>query len=214
MPAKKPIPEALPQDELVLAALARAERHRNPQLKSGLPIAVIKEHAGLDRRGWSTLQLRPQIERLEAAHLIRRSKRHSHAVWSLTDAGHKRLAEVRAAGTLGPLPESPQHREWRQAREAARLELDQLRTDLGLLLGQALDLLGENPHPPSQLWLDLAPRLARACTWLGSATYCLREWPEPDDNEADLETSTRRKTEEWAKHRTAPGVATFAGRMR
>jgi hypothetical protein len=66
MPAKKPIPEALPQDELVLAAVARAERHRNPKLKSGLPIAVIKEHAVLDRGGWSTLQLRPQIERLEA----------------------------------------------------------------------------------------------------------------------------------------------------
>ncbi len=135
-------------------------------------------------------------------------------VWSLTDAGHRRLAEVRAAGTLHPLAESPQHRKWRQAREAARLEIDQLRTDLGLLLGQALDLLDENPQPPSQLWPELAPRLVRACTWLGSATYCLREWPEPDDTTADLETSTRRKTEEWAKHRTAPGVATFAARIR
>lgn len=207
MPTRKPIPEALPQDELVLAAIDRAEHHRRPELSPGIPLGIIKDHAGLDAKGWSTLQLRPQIERLEAAKLIHRTKTFGRTVWTLTDAGQCRLAEMLAAGTLQPLPESPQHRKWREAREAARLEIDQLHADVGLLLGEAGDLHDADPQPPSQVWLDLAGRLANACRWLASATYCLREWPEPDDTKADLGHGGVRDFILWSHYRTAPGVS-------
>ena len=211
MPAKKRIPEALPQDELVLAAIDRAARHRHPDLRPGIPIAILKEHAGLSWGGWSTLQLRPQLERLEAAGLVRLFKSSSRVVWSLTDTGQQRLDDVRAAGKLDPLPEAPQHRRWRQAREAAHTEIDQLHTDLGVLLDEAAQLHQATSQPSSGAWLDLAGRLGNACKWLGSATYCLHEWPEPDDATADVTDRRPIDTTSWSTPRTAPGVAGSLG---
>jgi len=207
MPAQKRIPDALPQDELLLAAIDRADRHQAPSHRPGIPLSIIKQHAGIPHTGWSTLQLRPQLERLEAAKLILRSKHHGNPLWTLTAAGERQLAAVRAAGTLQPLPESPQHRRWREAQQAARLEIDQLRTDLGLLLNEAMDVFHESPQASSEVWLDLARRLANACSWLGSATYCLHEWPEPNDSTADLAYGGPREIIPWSRHRTAPGVA-------
>jgi hypothetical protein len=37
----------------------------------------------------------------------------------------------------------------------------------------------------SDVWFGLAGRLKKGCWQLGSATYCLQEWPEPDDARAD-----------------------------
>jgi len=160
MPARKRIPEALPQDELVLAAIDRAERHQALSHRPGIPLSTIKQHAGIEHTGWSTQQLRPQLERLEAAKLILRTKRHASALWTLTDAGERQLAAARDAGTLDALPESPQHRRWREAQQAARLEIDQLRTDVGLLLGEATDVLDETPQALSEVWLDLLARIS------------------------------------------------------
>jgi hypothetical protein len=207
MPTHKRIPEALPQDELVLAALDRAERHSDPDHGLGVHLATLKEHAGLDRGGWSTLRLRPQLERLEAAKHIRHFKRRSSIVWTLTDAGRTWLADVRATGELAPLPEAPRHRCWREAHEAARVEIDQLHADLGMLLKEAMSHHRAQPQPSSEVWRDLSERLANACTWLGSATYCLREWPEPDDDTADLASGGPREIIPWSRQRTAPGEA-------
>jgi hypothetical protein len=46
------------------------------------------------------------------------------------------------------LPEAPQHRCWREAREAARVEIDQLHADLGMLLKEAMShhRAHRNPH--------------------------------------------------------------------
>jgi hypothetical protein len=212
MPAKKRIRDALRQDELVLAALDRAERHRrNPERARGVLIAVLKEHAGLGRGGWATVRLRPQLERLEAARLIRRFKRSGNVVLSLTDAGQRRLTDARAAGKLDPLPEAPQHRRWRQAHEAARAEIDQLHVDVGVLLAEAVRLHEATPQPPSEAWFDLAGRLSNACEWLGAATYCSREWPEPDDAKADVTARRPLDTTPWSTRRTGPGVAGSMG---
>jgi hypothetical protein len=54
-----------------------------------------------------------------------------------------------------------------------------------VLLDEATALLNESGT--SDLWFDLAERLRLSARRLGSATYCLREWAEPDDGVADLD---------------------------
>jgi hypothetical protein len=53
---------------------------------------------------------------------------------------------------------------------------------------------------PSDEWFKLAPRLENDCWRLASATYCLREWPEPDDARADVDEGEfrgRRNVWQW-----------------
>jgi hypothetical protein len=129
MPAKKPTPEALPSKELVLAAIERAELHRikhdDPVLYRGKPhrpgvlLSVVKQHLGLAPGGATTVRLRPTWNELQAAGLIERGRSNGMTVWKLTDAGKKYLTHVRPAGDIGSLPESPQHRYWRDARTVA-----------------------------------------------------------------------------------------------
>jgi hypothetical protein len=42
----------------------------------------------------------------------------------------------------------------------------------------------------SDAWFALARRFEKQCERLGSATYCLQEWPEPDDASADIDDSS------------------------
>jgi len=185
MPANKPTPEAMPQDELVLAAIDRGERHRKPEHEPGIHLAILKQHAGLDRGGWATLRLRPQLERLEAAKQIRRFKRRGSVVWTLTDAGRKRLADVQATGKLAPLPESPQHQQWREAHAIAAEHIGEFAEKLQALLSDAAGLLGAHETADSDTWHATGQRLKRACERMESASYCLHEWPEPDDSRPD-----------------------------
>lgn len=59
------------------------------------------------------------------------------------------------------------------------------------LLREALDeadRLLNAEQTDSDAWYALAPRLHTTCRQLGSVTYCLREWPEPHDADADRDT--------------------------
>jgi len=40
---------------------------------------------------------------------------------------------------------------------------------------------------PSDAWFEFGKRLSAECRRLGSATYCLYEWAEPDDARADVD---------------------------
>jgi hypothetical protein len=64
-------------------------------------------------------------------------------------------------------------------REALRASV----TELGALLdaGQAR----------SDAWFEFGKRLSAECKRLGSATYCLSEWAEPDDARAALSSSCK-----------------------
>src|SRR5665811_650476 len=106
MPAEKPTPAELPSNDLILAAIERAVCHRGRD-EPDVPLSIIKEHLRLPHNGWTTLQLRPKLEALEAAGLIEKSRRRSSAVWALTGMGHRRLGIVRDCLTL---PEAGQHR--------------------------------------------------------------------------------------------------------
>lgn len=116
-----------------------------------------------------------------------RARRHGVPTWGLTDAGSRRVEGARRVGEPPALPESPQHRAWRLARVAAGQELERFRSALGERLGEAAELLQSDRPPHSDEWLKLADELQSACRRVGSASYCLREWAEPDDDLRDVD---------------------------
>jgi len=176
----------LPTDEQLLAAIHRAELHAG-RAESGIPLMFIKEHLDLPRRGWSKRQLRPQLDRLRSSGLVEQSRRHSRDVWTLTSVGRRRLAAARRAGRA-ELPESPQHRVWREARAEAEARIEGFRSDVHERLNAAAGVLDAGSDATSDAWLATCQHVRFACLRLASATYCLGEWPEPRDNSADPST--------------------------
>jgi hypothetical protein len=162
-------------DVTVLAAIDRAVRHR---VRPVVPIWSIFEHLGIPRR---SRRVRTQIFELVQAGAIERSRVRSIEQFSLTPAGRRRL---RRAGEV-ELPESPQHREWRNAQALAAQEIERFRDALRELLADARTLLDSGA--PSDVWFELAERLERKTRRLGSATHCLYEWAEPSDEEPDVD---------------------------
>jgi hypothetical protein len=174
--SKKSIP-----DELVLGAVERAQRHRTHDAP-GVPIWQVKEHLGLPKH---SPRVRGVLSALVQAGALRQARAHSVELWALTAKGRRR---VRAAQGV-ELPESPQHRKWRDARTLAQQEIERLRASLGERITEASVLLGdEDVH--SDVWFEQAERLGRAAWVLGSATHCLCEWPEPDEERPDVDEQT------------------------
>jgi DNA-binding XRE family transcriptional regulator len=85
------------------------------------------------------------------------------------------------------LPESPQHRAWSNARTLAAQEIDRFLQSVRDGIGDATSLLDADPAVTSDAWFELGERLQRDCRRVGSATYCLREWSEPDDARPDVD---------------------------
>jgi hypothetical protein len=183
MPKTTATPITLPSDELLLAALERAECH---SARRGVPLALVKEHLGLPAGSWSSYQLRPQRDRLEATGLIEQFRTCGVIVWSLTDSGHRRLATVRRSRAIPPLPESPQRRIWRESRAAAGEHVDEFREQLQAALGEAAGRLDAHETANSDTWQAIGERLKHACERMASASYCLHEWQEPNDAHADI----------------------------
>ena len=174
--SKKSIP-----DEFVLAAIERAQRHRTHD-SPGVPIWQVKEHLGLPKH---SPHVRRVLSALVQAGVLQPARAHSVELWALTAKGRRRLRSAQGV----ELPESPQHRAWRDAHTLAQQEIERLRTSLGERITEASILLGdEDAH--SDAWFELAERLRRAAWVLGSATHCLREWPEPDEAHPDTDEQT------------------------
>jgi hypothetical protein len=169
-------------DELVLAAVERAERHRERQ-NEGVMMGDIAEHLGFVHGSWTTRRLRPQIEAFIAAGLLVRSRRHGVVVWGLTSSGRRRVEQASGAVVLA---ESPQHRVWRHARALASERIDAVWEQASGVLEEAMDVLDSN-GARSDAWFALAERLQSACWQLGSVIYCLSEWAEPDDATPDVD---------------------------
>ena len=175
-----------PSPELLLAAAERAECH-DAREQPGVPSWVILEHLELRKRSPGARAAHAQLRELRAGGSIERLRRHGVDVWSLTDAGRARLQAERRAGRAPLLPESPQHRAWRDARRTSALEIERFRATLRQALSEAAGLLAADTPPHSDNWFELAERLRRACRLIGSAGHCLYEWSEPDDDRPDLD---------------------------
>jgi hypothetical protein len=176
-----------PTDALVLAAIERAERHQ-AQHRSAVPVWAILEHLALAPRSAPARHVRARLDALQAAGSLACARRHGIATWALTSAGRRRAGRAARAGELCALPESPQHRAWRNARTAAAQERERFQRLLRERLEHATALLDAEPPPHSDAWLELAEELQRACRRLASASHCLYEWAEPDDARADIDT--------------------------
>ena len=102
------------------------------------------------------------------------------------------------------MPESPQHRRWREARLTANQRIAGFRSDVRGVLDEALDLLETCPNASSATWFALTDQLHGTCWRLASATYYLREWQEPEDSapnidDAPYRQSGRRNTQGWGR---------------
>jgi ribosome-binding protein aMBF1 (putative translation factor) len=186
---------------LVLAAVDRAERHRVPEMDPpGVPVWSVLEHLATPRRSRRARQVRERLDELVAVGSLERSRRHGVAVWSASRAGRRRLARARRAGRLPVLPESPQHRAWRDAEQLAGEQVDGFRLGVfeelehaGELLDAEMAVAAGRVAPEviggslSDAWLEMAERLHHACRRLGSAGYCLWDWREPEDTRADVD---------------------------
>jgi len=166
-------PSAIPDDAVL--AVERAARHRG---RSGVPVWLIFEHLGIPRR---SRRVRVQIQALVEQDALRQTRAHGVVLWEMTPSGRRRLART----LLVELPESPQHQAWRNARALAQQEIGRFRDALRSVMEEAAALLDEGGT--SDLWFDLAERLRLSARRLGSATYCLSEWAEPDEGVADLD---------------------------
>jgi hypothetical protein len=176
-------------DNEVLSAVERAERHRQPQNRDedGVPWWEIVEHLGFVRSGWTTRQLRPQVNGLTFGGLLETSRRHSRTYWALTSAARDRLAAWRQAGEEIELHESPQHRTWRMARAYSAENLDRLRGEVSSDLDRAVALLARGRRARSDAFFELKEHLSRRLQRLGSIAHCLYEWQEPDDATPDID---------------------------
>jgi ribosome-binding protein aMBF1 (putative translation factor) len=200
MMSNTPVDDVVP-DVLVLAAVDRAERHRLAKVDPpGVPVWGVFGHLGVAARSRRARQVRERLDELVATGALERLRRHGTTVWTMTKAGRRRLARARRVGRLPVLPESPQHRAWREARELAGEQIDGFRLDvleeleharelldahMAVAAGRvAPELLGEST---SDAWFEMAERLQHACRRLGSASYCLWEWQEPEDARADVD---------------------------
>jgi hypothetical protein len=96
--------------------------------------------------------------------------------------GKRRLRRVRQVADL--LPESPQHRKWREARALSEQKMESFSERLRATLEEAMLAL-DGPPARSDVWFALSRRLALEAWRVGSATHCLREWPEPAEDRPD-----------------------------
>ena len=193
-----------PVSELeVLAAVARAEvhltRHR-PYLSD------IANHLGWRYNGAATIRMRPHLRSLtDAGFLSTRepSPRWPRSQkWSVTDKGRRRLA----SGGPVPLPESPQHRRWRQDRDVAAWAIDAARVEFEEALAEA-EALVTDEEQRSRLGESAVHRAIRKFeSTLQAYALAIRmceQWPEPSDSAADEMTNwvSRLLPEESKKRR-------------
>ena len=173
MPDRDAIPEGL-----LLAAVSRAQLHHTADAAT---LLRIKQHLALRHTGWTTQQLRPTLDALVSAGLLRHSWRKSKDWWQITPPGEQQAAP------FSELPESPQHSAWRRARTLAEHEIERVWTRALGCVEEAEHTLN-NSEPTSSTYRTLGDRLRVAFEDMASATYCLSEWAEPHDERADIET--------------------------
>jgi hypothetical protein len=174
-------------DDLLLAALDRAVRHRGYQ---GASDWAILEQLSITPRSKQGRLAKTRLPELVQAGFLEQGREHGVAQWMLTPKGRKHLSQI--SEVVVALPESPQHRKWRDARDAAEQEIEGFYLRLRDCMDRTTDLLSM-PMPPgasSDAWFEIGERPHKACRRLGSASYCLYEWVEPPEDKADPDDRT------------------------
>jgi hypothetical protein len=154
-------------DDAVLAAVARAER------------------LGWRYNGGATVRLRPALGRLVTASRLSSADvprwRSRRKEWRTTDSGRRHLDAAEAV----ELPESPQHRRWRQDRDVAAWALDGVRAEAVIVVDQARDLLRDPPARGPLADGELSRLIRRFEAVMKAHTlarWMCEGWPEPTDD--------------------------------
>lgn len=197
-------PYAEVSDGLVLEAVDRAMHHEQEEK---VLTSVLAEHLGFVPEPDTNRPLVPRLEGLRRAGLLTSTPQRGEPFWGLTTVGQERLESARDAGEADDLPESPQHRAWRHARVKAAVRIEGFRSDMYDVLQEAADLVGQYRPVMSKECFALSERLRLASWRFASATYCLAEWLEPEDDRPDVDENPgprpgRRAT--WAWDRDTP----------
>ncbi len=177
-------PYAPLSDGLILEAVDRAECHDDTE---EVWVFVVAEHLGFEPMPKTVAALHPQLEDLRRAGLLSRSEAQGRERWGLTATGLGELGKRREAGEIGELAESPQHRVWRHARMEAAVRIEEFKREVAELWEETDRLLSQRELVFSGRWFDLSERFRRATWRLGSATHCIDEWVEPEDDEPDVD---------------------------
>ena len=122
---------------------------------------------------------------LEERGSLARTRRHGAVTWGLKSSGLAGFSG-RAARAMYP--------RWRMRRgtvrglnrTAAGQEIDRF-LQCPRQRGRRDRVARRDPGVGSDAWFELGERLHRDCRRVGSATYCLREWAEPDDARPDVD---------------------------
>jgi hypothetical protein len=202
--------DAIP-DDLILAAIDRAERHFGKEI-AGVPMWEITEHLSIGRRSAAARHVRSRLVALEAKGRLEPSRRNGISVWILTSSGRRRLRRAERAGDVPALPESPQHRRWREAHALAAQEIERMREGVRSTVDEATRLLDAHTAASSDTWFELSARLRQMVWRLGSASYCLYEWPEPCDEQADIDDRWNPGDQQLAEGELARRLYRRAGR--
>lgn len=169
-------------DVAILAAIGRAVLHA--PYRDYAYAQDIAEHLGFLPNAHTSRCLHPRLAALVKAGSACAGQRDRHRFWTLTDSGREQVAAEAPA-----LPEAPQHRCWRHSRAIAAEQMPVLRNRLRTLLGEVGELEeAQATRVDEAAWRESGERLAQVCEGLGEATFCLHQWPEPDDHAADAES--------------------------
>ncbi len=124
----------LAHELMLLAAIERAERQVVlPGERKGARRNEVVAHLGLDWHSGNARRLKGQLEALEAEGCVEIQRKIPHrSIVALTRRGHDRLQLARRQkapeAMAEALPESPQHRRWREARAVAEESEDEIRS--------------------------------------------------------------------------------------
>lgn len=171
-------------DLLVLAAIDRAVRHGRQDEHATTKPAILR-HLDVRPRSGRSRRVSAALDVLAERGLVEPIRQQGRNMWKLTGHGRRQLSRARASGKLPGLPEAPQHRVWRESRTLAEERLERFRCELSEALREGLALLQASCPAQSRAWDALGKRLGQDCANVASAMYCLGEWEEPSDDQAD-----------------------------
>jgi hypothetical protein len=163
--------------------MERARRHDDHPGKSDFAAFLGARYSGAAGRS-----LEDQLQRLRSRGFVRVEPGYRSGFseeWFLTDQGAEHLDIFRSE--VEALPDSPEHAQWRLARDLAAGQFDELEEAARAALSDASRILGGRGAEElgtaeiAEMIAGLRWRLAR----LGVAIYCMGDWPEPDDDVKD-----------------------------
>ena len=185
------MPPTCPPTSSVLAAVERAARHQTQRTRRGPRVVgprtpgrsrALRRRAPRARSAWSTMP--------PPACSSARS-RHGVPTWELTSSGRS-LRRARSAGEL-----CRRCRSRRSTGRGATRAAPPPRSSSASARACARACSGPSccSTPSARRtrmpWLELAQELQRSCRRVASASHCLYQWSEPDDEHADVDEPLR-----------------------